>query len=427
MRDRGALPAEDHAAQIWAGRQPDWVIAMAMLLVVLYVATVPQAAAKRGDFPHMWVGGRMVALGTPTLLYAPEAHKDALQRAGIRLEGNWSSRNDRFGAFFYPPWTALLYAPLGAFPLAAAATLQAAVNVGLALGLAVAIWLFLRRRLSIWVVILMLFVHPAVFFSFALGQNGILTALLVVAGWNCARSGHAFRSGLVLSLLIYKPTWLVPVAWFSLVPGSRRALAGLAAGVACVTAVSVLALGVQPHRTYAGMLPGLAALPTLPSYPLLHQYNLMALGRRMALPGALSALVFLVTLLGVVVATTALRLRHRRGVDLVWLAAVSWLAALLANVHVHHYDLVLLPCALILPLARWRHLSGAGRLLWLGLIGLTYVCLWVGEMADAVTLGSLSILGAVLAWLWVVWQLLLRPDELATSGLPRPCRENVAI
>jgi len=415
------------ATGVWAGRQPEWLVALAMLLAVLYVVTVPRAAAKLGDFPHLWVGARMVALGMSSNLYAPEAHKRALQEAGMPFEGNWSPRNDRYGAFFYPPWTALLYAPLGALPLATAATLQAVVNVGLALGLAVAIWLFLQRELSIWVIVLLLLLHPAVFFSFALGQNGILTALLVVAGWNCARSGHAFRSGLVLSLLFYKPTWLIPVAWFSVVPGHRRTLAGLAVGIVCIAAVSVATLGTHPHETYARMLPGLAALPTLPGYPLLHQYSLMALVRRLALPGALSAFVFLVALLGVVSATTALRLRHRRGVDIVWLAAVSWLAALLANVHVHHYDLVLLPCALILPFARWRHLSGPGSLLWLGLIGLTYVGLWVGEMADGVTSGALSIVGAVLAWLWVVWQFLLRPDELATSGRPRPCRENVAI
>jgi len=340
--------------------------ALLVLLVVAYLFCVPLAAAKDGDFAHLWVGGRALVTHGPAALYDAATHRALLESAAAAspLPADlWAPRNDRLGAFFYPPVTALLYAPLGLLDLRAAAGVHAVAFVAGAVGCAA----LLARQLGglgLAGMAALLLLFPSTFFCFALGQNGLWALAVVLGAAALDRRGRSLLAGVVLGLLAAKPSWWLAVALVAPLALRRpRLLVGMGLGAAGMVAAGLL-LGLEPTATFARLAPLVARLEQLPDYPLHLQHDLLGLGRRWLGMGAGTAVGWAAAL-GLVGLTAwrAPRLSRPEG----W-ALVS-VAATLVNPHVHHYDLMVGlvgVAALAARGARWG--SGRGVLLALVLL-----------------------------------------------------------
>lgn len=166
-----------------------------------------------GDLASLWMAGHLVRLGRLDWLYDSQ------------LFEAWRQRN--FGEalvsqpWIYPPTVLLLGVPLSFLPLAAAfglwnvATLAAAV-------------LLLRHARLPWPILLAGLGAPATWRSLTLGQYGVVTGALVVAGLLLAPQ-RPLRAGAMLGLATLKPQQglIVPAAWLAARNG--RAIAAAAA------------------------------------------------------------------------------------------------------------------------------------------------------------------------------------------------------
>lgn len=182
------------------------------------------------DFFGIWSWSRFVAVNGAASLYDPAAMHQ-FQRGLDPLYTN------QFYPFLYPPTYLLFIWPLAHFELGAARWLWSAATLG-----AFLLALFgLRWRASLALAAL---VAPATILCLICGQNGLLTAALMLGGLRLAGT-RPLLAGLLLGLLSYKPhlALLVPVAlvaarlWPTL-------LAAAATAIAAVTASAVL-FGVQ--------------------------------------------------------------------------------------------------------------------------------------------------------------------------------------
>ena len=361
-----------------------------VVLLVFYLFTVPVAARRDGDFVHLWVGGRALIEGGAAGLYDPALHARLLDEAlpGGLTEALWAPRNAQLGAFFYPPPAGLLYAPLGALPLRTAAAVHGGLVIGAA---ALAAWGLARlgRReggLGLVGAGALIGAMPSFFFSFVLGQNGVFTLLVILAGLGLLLRGRPGLGGLVWGLLVAKPSWALALAPLPLFLFDRRAAGwawgGMALGGGLGVAAS-LVLGVGPWLRFVGLAPQLAALDRLPGYPLDLQFNLWSLPRRVFGVGGLAdGLGALLCGIAVVAGLWA-----ARGLPRLRALALGLCVATAVNPHVHHYDMMppLLGLALVVggggpgawALLAFHHLAPmVGG--WLGVPLAALSPLWIG-------------------------------------------------
>ncbi len=111
------------------------------------------------------------------------------------------------------------------------------------------------RSLQLWMVI----VAPTTLLSIISGQNGFLTAALIIGGFRLIRR-RPFWADVVLGCVVFKPQLfaLIPIV---LLAGRRwRALMGLAASVLGLTALSVAAFGPMMWLNWVRAMPVLLRL-----------------------------------------------------------------------------------------------------------------------------------------------------------------------
>lgn len=250
-----------------------WLMAGAWATVFVYVGTIPHAARKGSDFVHLWLGGHLIASGNGAQLYLPSAHKALLTALHLPLQDYWGARYEMLGVFFYPPLTGLLYAPLGALPLYWAQATQAALNIGFGICSAWLLSKIMAGRLSFATVLILLFTFPSFFYAYSLGQNGIFTTMLVLASWYLLQEGQPWLAGAVLSLLAYKPNWLLAFGWIPLLQRRWRLIAGIALGLLSLLLIMISNMGIAPLRAYFQIAAQLTNLQDLPDYPLNIQYQ----------------------------------------------------------------------------------------------------------------------------------------------------------
>ncbi len=202
------------------------------LLLANVVAFVGFALDLRGDGvgPSRWGWDLTIVRAGARLLLEGRSPYDAAEQARVLAEA-MRPELARF-PFAYPPFTAIVAAPLALAPVWLALILVT--------GLSVAILFSAARHLredasaALWVTAS----FPGVAALFA-GQLTYFSLGLFAACYVLSRRGRSFGAGLCASLLAFKPTMLVavPVA-LAVRPGRARALAGLAAGVAGQLAMS---------------------------------------------------------------------------------------------------------------------------------------------------------------------------------------------
>lgn len=155
----------------------------------------------------------------------------------------------RLGPHFpwaYPPNLLLLIAPLGALPYLAA----------------LPVWLFATTTpfvLLLWrwgrVALPAVLLAPPIVQNTLVGQNGALTASLLLGGCVALGARRSLLAGALFGLLVYKPqvAVLAPIALLAV--GDRRALVGFAVSAAALPLASVAVFGLDIWAAFLAHLP----------------------------------------------------------------------------------------------------------------------------------------------------------------------------
>jgi hypothetical protein len=383
-------------------RTDRWLYAALWTVIVVYACLVPVAAKKHGDFVALWVGGRTVALGMADKLYDPSTHYAILAATGIDAREFHNPRHDRLGMFWYPPPAALFYAPFGALPLTVAEPAQAILNVLLDLYVAYALYRLVRGRLRFGAIGLLVLLSPAGFYSFALGQNGILTAAIVVTASVFHERGEQRKGGAMLGLLVYKPNWLLSLLWAPF--AQRRWSAAVAAVVSTCLVVlcTLLLVGAPTFVAYAEKAQYLAVLNRLPGYPLEVLYSTLSLFRRyFGLTTVGDAAGWVAVLSGLLAAICLIcPIRGALGPLPLHATGLSWMTAAWINPHLNHYDMVLVCCALVVALAEWSSLSARARVVLASIGVFHYLSFPITSVLGLSLTLPLPVFSTLLIWCW---------------------------
>lgn len=220
----------------------------AFALVVVVAAIVEIIANARHpiprDFVSFWGAAQLALAGNPAAAYDNAALH--VVQAAVANFGDSGAQMP----FPYPPAYLLLVLPFGLmpFPLGMAAWSLCTL----------AFYLYAARKLlpgSGWLPA----AFPAVYANAAVGQNGFLTAGILMAGLSLL-SRRPFAAGLVLGCLVIKPqlALLLPVAL--LAARSWRAVVGGALSAIAIMLAGLLIFGFAATAAWLSQLPLYAAI-----------------------------------------------------------------------------------------------------------------------------------------------------------------------
>lgn len=307
-----------------------------LLLLLFGLIAVAEAWAYAGqngpafsDFFGIWSWSRFIALEGTATLYDPAA----LHRFQQALDPLYT---DQHYPFLYPPTYLLLIWPLAHLPLGAARWLwSGATLAAFLLALAGPRW---RPRLLVAGL-----VAPATVLCLICGQNGLLTAALMIGGLRNA-SARPILGGALLGLLTYKPhlAALVPVALIA--AGLWRCLAAAAVTAALCVAATSLLFGADLWARWLGAQS--ADWATIDSFIATHLGMIPTVSAALRQLGCGSVLAATGQCIATVAAAGSLWILGRRGL----LLTAMPVAALLATPYAFLYDLPMLSGAALIAL-----------------------------------------------------------------------------
>jgi hypothetical protein len=319
------------------------ICALFLLAWLAWLAQFAGAGARDEDAPSTdfvvyWLASDLALEGSPELAYNAEALN----------QGRESIAGDARDAWLYPPVALLLVLPLALLPLAGAFAAWVVATGALLLSAVRRIW---PDATVTWLAL----AFPATLFNAINGQSGLLAAGLFAWGMVLLRS-RPLAAGTVLGLLAFKPQFLPLVLLALLAGGRRQALITTLGSAAAFTAVSVLALGIEPWRAFIDGAPDTASMVYHGVSPLQKMQSVTAMLLLAGSGDAVAKAVQAVVLAGCAGFVAWL---WRRDAAFEYKAAGLGLAALLATPYVYHYDLVLLGLAMLFYGARaqamgWR-------------------------------------------------------------------------
>lgn len=211
------------------------VVVLAIYDVIYLVIWISQSGAHSSDFFAFWSAGRFLAELNAAEIYDPyklEAFEVALD-PGFR----------EFYPFPYPPPFGLVLRLLGALPYASAYLLWVGVTLALYL------WAALGRRLPSLVGLATL-LAPTTLVTIITGQNGFLSAALMIGGFRLL-DRRPLLAGALFGLLAFKPQLviLVPVVLVA-----ARRWRSLAATGLTIAVMVILTMGVFGPSMWAAWL-----------------------------------------------------------------------------------------------------------------------------------------------------------------------------
>ena len=328
------------------------VLAMVAGLVVTLFATNRRGETALGsplgaDFGQFHVAGMILNEGHPERLYDLDDQDRRLHQLVP------SMAVDEHLPFAYPPFLALLFRPLARLPFAWSFAAWLAITAG---AHATAVGLTLRRcdsltgaeRTTAWLLALS-------FAPFAVecclgGQLSSLGCLAVATALALRKAGRPGATGLVLSILLYKPTLLLLILPMLVVGRCWRVLAGFSAGAAILALTSWLVAGVPGCLDFLGLMVGYGRLggsvgqgfKTMKYVDLTAFLRLLGVGREGARPLAIAlGIAPLIALIG-----SWARIARGRPADLAWAATLCWTPVL--NVYGPIYDVTVIVPGLLL-------------------------------------------------------------------------------
>ncbi|HLY58120.1 MAG TPA: glycosyltransferase family 87 protein [Stellaceae bacterium] len=295
------------------------------VIAVVFLATLPTPVHL--DFFGMWGWSRFLAQELPARMY----DYAALQAYLWSLHPGYPPM-----PFAYPPTYMLLIRPLASMSYPVAQTMWS----GLTLMAYVAAFRGGSRPLTFVLALL----APATAVNLLYGQNGFLTAALLVGGMRAAPS-RPILGGILLGLLSYKAQFGLLVAVALVAAEAWLAVLVAAVTVLALVAASLLAFGADPWITWFHTLPQFGAILYEERARLYHMMptalsNAMALGAGDRVAYAVQGAVVLAAAVGVWFA-----FRRDRGRLAVAALAVG---SVLASPYAFLYDLTLVGAAIAL-------------------------------------------------------------------------------
>jgi len=232
------------------------LIAAALLSMVVGNAimlwnTRVQMRQGYGDFASSYAAGTLVRRGLGAQLYSPAAQWKVQQEFASEVK-------IRHGPLCYlrPPFEALFFSGLAAWPYPAALVVLTGVKLAL---LAAIPFIVVRARpwkeaSPLWLTgILILGTFPA-FMDLLLGQDAVLLAFLFAICFWQLDTGHDMGAGVTLGLALFKFQLALPFVGMLWIAGRRRILPGFAISGSAVLAVSAALVGWRGLFKYPGYL-----------------------------------------------------------------------------------------------------------------------------------------------------------------------------
>lgn len=359
------------------------VAAYALIVLVAYLPMMAKVFAEAtgtigSDFLAFWGAGRLVADGTPELVYNLAAERAAQGPSGT----------GQLVAFVNPPPYLFVVAPLGWLPYAAAWVAWALAGW--------AIWFAVARRI-LPEASLAILAFPAAYLAASHAQNGFVTGALLIGGVIALRRSQAL-SGALLGALIIKPHLALLVPFWLAAGRKWTAFAAAGASALGLCLASLLVFGADTWAAYPESFKASAALMAQDPGPFfLRMATLYSALRQHGDPAVAMACQAAVTL-ALLVLTCRFWSRAR---DETAAGAMMLAATALASPYLFSYDLAFLA----LPVF-W--LAGeARRTGWRPWEKLLLIVVWMAPLATralALPLGiNLMPLASALL-VWMVWR-----------------------
>jgi len=327
------------------------VAAAQMLLSKGYMT--PAGTPVGGDFAAFWTAAKAMAAGDAAAIYNPSVFQGWLARIAPG-DAEWTL------FWQYPPTYFLVIGFLAATPYWLGYALWS--GGGLAL-FAASSWAAGVRGAALF----FLLAAPVVFQAFITGQNGFLTASLLL-GATLLPDKRPLLAGACAALLTVKPQLglLIPVAYMA--GGHWRAFGAAAAGALALAGVSILVFGIAPWAAFLDSLIGAGGRVGDGVMPLYKMPTVFAAFSMAGLPASV-ALAF--HFAGAAAAVWATWFVWRKSDSPALKAAIVCSGAFLVAPYAYYYELVIVaaPVALLaMASARegWRkhdHLMLAGLFL----------------------------------------------------------------
>jgi Glycosyltransferase family 87/Glycosyl transferase family 2 len=381
--------------------------------------TVVSGNLKGPDFFSFYSGARLFVTRGGSAVY------DLVLQREIQIQVT-SQPADRFIVlpYFHPPYYTLLIAPLGYLSYRQAYIGMAAFNIILA---AVLIVLLVRSSLSIHgraavVATALIAGFFPLFVTILQGQSDLVVLVPLTAAYVAWARGRLGWAGIFTALALSKPQLLLLIPVLFLARRAWRALAGFAAALIALGAMSIAGLGLAPVIEYLKALGAWAISGSLPTNGQLAYtdpavYSLKNILQ--VLPGGTTtALVILVFLLALAALSLSWRPDKPR-LDF----ALAVAASLVLSPHQNVHDLALL----VIPGFALADLALSGELRWpraaAAVLVISYAAL---NLTLAFSLWSAALGAIAIAAYLTLERLAVRPepiplDEFNASG-PRPHR-----
>ena len=308
-----------------------------------YVNFSDLSVNSHGDFFLYWSFGRFVASHPFTELYSYPALHDFQESIG--------SGPGFLGYYVYPPQLAFLLAPLARLDYAPALLVWCFGTLLLYL------WAAFGRAWN-WRAVVATLLLPPTAMCMAGGQNGFLTAALLIGGLRLTPT-RPILAGVLFGLLAYKPQFgvLVPVALAS--ARQWRAMASAAASVLVIVVTVGFAAGWSIWALWFASLRGNAVLFTS-AVPLDHMMpTVMASVNLLGGPPVVARVAQLVTAVATVAVTWAC---FRRGMGRLPMAALL-VGAFLVTPYAEAYDMPIVATAIVVVIGERIAARGAFTLI----------------------------------------------------------------
>jgi hypothetical protein len=234
-----------------------WVVCL--FLVTPVIAISQRQTDLRTDFVYFYSLGRIANEHPAYNLYDYRVQ----QRTFQQVQTLTTSSGITYGPSPYPPYVALLFRPLARVGFTTAQRIwRWCTFAAFVAGIALLLTCFYPRRRHEQLLILAaaLSFYPFIVETFLNGQVAVLGFLgFTVALWQ-QQKHRPFRTGIALSVCLYKPPLLILALPMLLIRRQWRVLAGFIGGTAVLIAIATVVLGARVWTSYFGMLISLRSI-----------------------------------------------------------------------------------------------------------------------------------------------------------------------
>ena len=213
------------------------------------------------DLSALYFAGYFFCAGDLAQVYAapPEVIGSQMPPAWVAAVAATGHGDEQTYPFIYPPWVAVLMAPVARFDPQSAMNANLLINVVLTLGSIGLAWRIIgvsAMSFPIWVLISLALVVPGVplISAVLLGQTQILVFFLCLLAFERYIAGWFIAAGIALALAACIKITPAAFVLIFLFDRNRRALAAFLLTGAAMLAISIAVAGVGLHQTYLAHL-----------------------------------------------------------------------------------------------------------------------------------------------------------------------------